>query len=69
MIFAYDCRVGLAYVLTFDHPHLHNFHNDIHTCGMDVVGLTYTTQSDMKSGCMLVLHDSCKQKLYHLDQP
>ena len=69
MIFAYDCHVGLAYVLTFDHPHLHNFHYDIHTRGTDVVGLTYMTQLDMKSGCMLVMHDSCKQKLYRLNQP
>ena len=26
MIFAYDYCVGLAYVMTFDHPHVRNFH-------------------------------------------
>jgi len=25
-IFAYDYREGLAYVMTFDHPHVRNFH-------------------------------------------
>ena len=25
-IFAYDYRARLAYVMTFNHPHVHNFH-------------------------------------------
>ena len=25
-IFAYNYRAQLAYVTTFDHPHVHNFH-------------------------------------------
>ena len=25
-IFAYDYRVRIAYVMTYDHPHTHNFH-------------------------------------------
>ena len=25
-IFAYNYRAGLTYVMTFDHPHVHDFH-------------------------------------------
>ena len=36
------------------------FTYDIHTCHTDVMGLIYMTQSDVKSWCMLVVHDSRK---------
>ena len=39
------------------------------TCHTNVVGLIYTTQSAVKSWCMLVAHDSRKQKLFCLEWP
>ena len=60
-IFACDYRARLAYVMIFDHrPHVHIFTYDIHTSRTDVVGLIYTTRSDVKSRRMLVAHDSRK---------
>ena len=61
----------LAYVMTFDHPHAHNFHlRQPLLCRTNVVGLIYSTRSVVKSRRMLVAHDSRrKQKSYHLNRP
>ena len=68
-IFAYDYRARLAYVMTFDHPHAHSFHLQIYPRRPDVVGLTYTTRSDVKSWRMLVARHNRKQKSYLLNRP
>lgn len=49
MIFAYDYHAQLAYVMTFDHPHTHNFHSGHPQCCTNFVGLIYMTQSAVKS--------------------
>ena len=69
MIFAYDYHAQLAYVMTFDHPHTHNFHSEHPQCCTNFVGLIYMTQSAVKSGRMLVAHDIRKQKSYCLNLP
>ena len=50
-IFTYDCRARITYVMTFDHPHAHNFHlrHPHMSYGQDVVGPIYQTRSDVKS--------------------
>ena len=70
MIFAYDYHAQLAYVMTFDHPHAHNFALGTSTVSYKiVVGLIYLTWSAVKSGCMLVAHDIRKQESYRLNLP
>ena len=69
MIFAYDSHAQLACVMTFDHPHAHNFHSCHPQCRTNVVGLIYMTRSAVKSGRMLVAHDILKQKSYRLNLP
>ena len=55
--------------MTFDHPHVHNFHSGHAQCRTNVVGLIYMTRSAVKSGRMLVAHDIPNQKSYRLNQP
>ena len=41
MIFAYNYHVRLAYVMTFDHPHVHNFHLR-HPCVVHMLWVLFT---------------------------
>ena len=59
-ILAYDYRAQLAYVMTLDHTHVHNFHSP-HP--------QRVVRSVVKSWCMLDAHDSRKQKSYRLNRP
>ena len=50
--FAYDYRVQLAYVMTFDHPHADNFHLR-HPCVVQMSWVLFT-QNDLSWS-----HDEC----------
>ena len=43
-IFAYDYRVGLAYVMTFDHPHVCNFHLPHPRMGINLHNMIWAQQ-------------------------
>ena len=55
--------------MTFNHPHMHNFHSGHTQCRTNIVGLIYMPLSAMKSGHMLVASDIRKQKSYRLNLP
>ena len=58
--FAYDYRARLAYVMTFDHPHAHNFL-------IRRPYVSYDCRGSYLSWRMLVALDSHKQKSYPLN--
>ena len=62
--FLSHCRVILKQVLNCE-----DIFQVMNICHTDVVGLIYTMWSVMKSWCMLVAHNSQKQKSYHLNWP